>query len=165
MRLVKCRECGEIKGHEAKGLCKNCYGRVRYRNDEGFRELRSEYNRRWYKKNREREIENVRRWQEKNREKGLCAICGRPIDYFISRVRCPVCHFKHLDRTYKRSIDLVSRGLCPECGKRPLYTKWRCRECNEKHNKRMRLYGSGGDISGLKCDLELASDFVVGVTK
>lgn len=149
MKLVKCRECGEVKKDFARGLCSRCYKREYYRCN---REHILEQNKKYRKNN----YEAIVRYHRKRRDAGLCYICGKPLDYSVSVIRCPSCHFRRLDFNNKKRLDNFLGGVCMYCGKRPLYTNRRCFECNNRRNEYQRL----PDVSG---DLEKASVFVEGL--
>lgn len=48
-KIIVCSLCGEIKNHEAKGLCKSCYGKKQYKM---HKKERNKYNKRWRKNNK-----------------------------------------------------------------------------------------------------------------
>ena len=69
-KIRKCRECGEIKRHKAKGLCHACYSRIRSRIRRMSRtpEQREKANadkRDCYRRNRKKRLEYRKKEKEK----------------------------------------------------------------------------------------------------
>ena len=70
---------------------------------------------------------------------GLCQDCGKPIDFLRSFRFCEGCLEKIRIRVSKRRHRLLSLGLCIDCGKRPLYTTYRCYKCTIRNNENNRI--------------------------
>ena len=93
-RIIICKDCGRERPNHGRGLCSGCYNRK-------WREDNPEYDKEWYKENREARLEYCRNWCKENpdttrehhikhtygltladydkmleAQSGVCAICG-----------------------------------------------------------------------------------------
>lgn len=64
--IIICKKCGELKQHEARGLCRECYGKKwKHENPEKV----NASHRKWVKENPEKVKAKNRKWAKENSEK------------------------------------------------------------------------------------------------
>ncbi|MFW6124393.1 MAG: HNH endonuclease, partial [Acidobacteriota bacterium] len=76
-KIIKCKECGELKEHYAKGLCLICFRKQSYLGRKDYykqyyqehKEAIKESRRRYLQKNKERENERNKQWNRNNPDK------------------------------------------------------------------------------------------------
>ena len=75
-----------------------------------------------------------------NAKKQACPKCGSPYVIVGVKTQERVCKKCHLANSRRRQEKLLKTGICVQCCKRPLYTKWRCEECSLKQAFNSRRY-------------------------
>ncbi len=71
------------------------------------------------------------------RAQGRCVTCRRPNKDPLGRQNCPECREAHNEYIRSRRAQLLARGRCLWCGRRPLQTQTMCADCAHEHRMRM----------------------------
>jgi len=81
-----------------------------------------------------------------------CSVCGKEMDRF-SGVFCRACLKKHNKETRELKREYKKQGLCPNCGRKPMFGHNKCKHCVEVHRKTSNTYLTGYNQDELKLDL------------
>ena len=131
----KCIQCGKVKKHEGKGMCRNCYIKL-YRQMNPESHKRSD--RKKYLKNKEKYKVNAKLWATNNPKSRREIISKfQKADYIKNKI-------KYVARHLGQKVELPYGQICQECHKnpaterhhedynKPLEVKFVCKACHSK---------------------------------